>query len=170
MTIVDSSAGGGATDGPISAVCEGAGDEQAVPRTNSDATIVRVRMSDATTRGIRIEVESEYVAERSDPRANAWFFTYHVKISNVGDETAQLVSREWIITDGDGHVETVQGPGVVGEFPLLRPGDSHEYTSFCPLRTSFGSMHGSYTMRTRSGETFEAEIAPFTLAVPGVVN
>ncbi|HEX8254865.1 MAG TPA: Co2+/Mg2+ efflux protein ApaG [Thermoanaerobaculia bacterium] len=125
-------------------------------------------MSDTTTRGIRIEVESEYLADRSD--RETYFFTYHVRISNVGDETAQLISREWIITDENGHVARVQGPGVVGETPILEPGDSFEYTSFCPLPTSMGAMHGSYTMRTQRGELFEAEIAPFTLAVPGVVN
>lgn len=127
-------------------------------------------MSDATTRGIRVQVESEYLAERSDPRSSTYYFAYHVRISNVGSDTAQLVSRHWIITDENGHVEQVKGPGVVGEFPVLEPGDSFEYTSFCPLTTAFGSMHGSYTMRTRSGGTFEAEIAPFTLAMPGVVN
>jgi len=125
-------------------------------------------MSDTTTRGIRVEVESEYLADQSD--RETYYFAYHVRISNVGAETAQLVSREWIITDGNAHVERVQGPGVVGEYPILENGQSYEYTSFCPLRTSFGTMHGAYTMRTRSGETFEAVIAPFTLAVPGVVN
>lgn len=125
-------------------------------------------MSDTTTRGIRVQVESEFLADRSDH--DVYYFAYHVRISNVGDEVAQLVSREWIITDGDGHVERVQGPGVVGEFPRLDPGESFEYTSFCPLPTSMGTMHGCYTMRTSAGETFEAQIEPFTLAVPGVVN
>lgn len=125
-------------------------------------------MSDTTTRGIRVQVRSEYLADRSD--RETYFFAYHVTISNVGDEAAQLVSREWIITDENGNVERVQGPGVVGEFPLLEPGESFEYTSFCPLQTMMGTMHGSYTMRRRGGEQFDAEIAPFTLAVPGVVN
>jgi ApaG protein len=125
-------------------------------------------MSDTTTRDIRVEVQSEYLAERSD--RDTYYFAYHVRISNHGNETAQLVSREWIITDADGNVERVEGPGVVGEFPLLEPGESFEYTSFCPLPTSMGTMHGSYTMRSREGESFQAEIAPFTLAVPGVVN
>ena len=125
-------------------------------------------MSDTTTRGIRIEVKSEYLADRSD--RDVYLFAYHVRISNIGQEAAQLVSREWIITDDNGNVERVQGPGVVGEFPLLEPGHAFEYTSFCPLPTSMGTMHGSYTMRTRAGERFDAEIAPFTLAVPGVVN
>lgn len=125
-------------------------------------------MSDTTTRGIRVEVKSEYLADRSD--RETWYFAYHVKISNVGDETVQLLSREWIITDGDGNVERVKGPGVVGEFPTLDPGEAYEYTSFCPLPTTFGTMHGAYTMRTRAGDTFDAEIEPFTLAVPGVIN
>jgi ApaG protein len=127
-------------------------------------------MSDATTRGIRVEVESEYLADRSEPHLREYYFSYHVRISNVGDETSQLVSREWIITDGNGNVERVQGPGVVGDFPVLEPGGTYEYTSFCPLATEVGMMHGTYTMRTRSGETFDARIAPFTLAAPGVVN
>lgn len=127
-------------------------------------------MSDITTRGIRIQVESMYVEERSDPKESYYFFAYHVVISNDGTEAAQLISREWVITDSDGNVERVQGAGVVGETPLLQPGTSFEYTSFCPLRTSMGSMQGGYMMRLTSGETFRAEIAPFTLAVPGVVN
>lgn len=127
-------------------------------------------MSDIITRGIRIQVESMYVEERSDPKESYYFFAYHVVISNNGAEAAQLISREWVITDSDGNVERVQGAGVVGETPLLQPGTSFEYTSFCPLRTSMGSMQGGYTMRLTSGETFRAEIAPFTLAVPGVVN
>lgn len=127
-------------------------------------------MSDTTTRGIRVEIQSEYLPERSDPASNYYFFSYHVRISNVGSEAAQLLSREWIITDGDGNQERVQGPGVIGEFPHLAPGAAFEYTSFCPLSTPHGSMHGSYTLRSGSGESFEADIHPFTLAVPGVVN
>ncbi len=127
-------------------------------------------MSDTVTRGIRVEVESEYISERSEPREHYFFFAYHVRITNVGAEPAQLLSREWIITDGDGNAQRVVGPGVVGEQPLLGPGQVFEYSSFCPLRTNFGSMHGTYTMRTKAGEPFQAEIAPFTLAMPGVVN
>jgi ApaG protein len=138
--------------------------------TEISVIILDAAMSDATSRGIRIQVESEYLADRSDPSSGEYYYAYHVRISNVGSETAQLVSREWIITDGNGNVETVQGPGVVGEFPVLEPGTTYEYTSFCPLPTDVGMMHGSYTMRTRSGETFAAAIAPFTLAAPGVVN
>ncbi|HEX9984718.1 MAG TPA: Co2+/Mg2+ efflux protein ApaG [Thermoanaerobaculia bacterium] len=127
-------------------------------------------MSSTITRGIRIDVATEYVEERSEPRASYFFFAYHVTITNTGNETAQLLSREWIITNGDGQVERVEGAGVVGEQPVLAPGASFEYTSFCPLQTPHGTMHGGYTMRTVAGETFRAEIEPFTLAVPGVVN
>jgi ApaG protein len=127
-------------------------------------------MSDATTNGIRVQVESFYDEERSEPRENYFFFAYRIRISNVGSAVAQLMSREWVITDSDGNVERVSGPGVVGEQPTLRPGEVFEYTSFCPLRTSMGSMHGQYTMQLVDGSTFTAEIAPFTLAVPGVVN
>jgi ApaG protein len=127
-------------------------------------------MSDTTTHGIRVQVQTEYIEERSEPRESYFFFSYRVRISNVGGETAQLLSREWIITDSDGNSERVQGPGVVGDQPVLLPGESYEYTSFCPLRTSMGSMHGSYAMQTEGGEKFDAAIAPFTLAVPGVVN
>ena len=97
-------------------------------------------------------------------------FAYRIRISNEGTETAQLISRHWIITDADGHVEQVQGPGVVGEQPLLGPGSSFEYTSFCPLRTSVGTMHGTYQMVKTNGDGFDAVIAPFTLATPNALN
>ncbi|HEY3161743.1 MAG TPA: Co2+/Mg2+ efflux protein ApaG [Vicinamibacterales bacterium] len=129
-----------------------------------------VRTSDTTTRGIRIEVQSFYMAERSAPKDSQYLFEYHVRISNVGAETAQLISREWIITNADGEVERVKGPGVVGEQPILTPGVSFEYRSFCPLKTSVGSMHGSYQMVTASGDRFDAIISPFTLAVPNALN
>ncbi len=127
-------------------------------------------MSDTTTNGIRIEVETTYVPERSAPEKNYYFFAYHVVISNVGEEETQLISREWIITDADGNAERVTGLGVVGKQPRLKPGESFEYTSFCPLQTAVGSMHGSYQMVTGSGERFDAEIRPFTLATPTAVN
>jgi ApaG protein len=123
-----------------------------------------------TTRGIQVEVRSEYVPARSSPRESSYFFQYHVRIANVGDETAQLVSREWIITNADGEVERVKGPGVVGEQPVLPPGASFDYTSFCELKTPVGSMHGSYQMVTASGDRFDAIIAPFTLAIPNALN
>ena len=121
-------------------------------------------MSDTTTRGIRIQVKSTYLPERSSPRDGQYLFSYHIRISNVGEETTQLISREWIITSAEGEVERVKGPGVVGEQPVLPPGGSFEYTSYCPLKTAVGSMHGTYQMVTAGGEQFDAVIAPFTLA------
>ena len=126
--------------------------------------------SDTTTRGIRVQVTSSYVPDKSSPRESTYLFTYHVRITNIGDETAQLVSREWIITNADGEVERVKGPGVVGEQPVIPPGGGFEYTSFCPLKTAVGSMHGSYQMVTVGGEKFDATIAPFTLAIPNALN
>jgi len=127
-------------------------------------------MSEETTRGIRIEVTSAYMPERSAPDEGRFLFAYFVRISNVGSERAQLVGRHWLITDADGDEEQVVGPGVVGEQPVLDPGDTFEYSSFCPLPTPVGSMRGTYQMVTAGGETFDAAIAPFTLAVPHAVN
>ncbi|HVT44971.1 MAG TPA: Co2+/Mg2+ efflux protein ApaG [Thermoanaerobaculia bacterium] len=127
-------------------------------------------MSDTKTRDIRVEVTSEYVAERSSPEDAYFFFAYHVRISNEGTEPVQLISREWVITDSNGSEERVTGPGVVGEQPLLPPGGAFEYTSFCPLRTSVGSMHGAYQMVSARGERFDAIISPFSLEVPHTVN
>ena len=127
-------------------------------------------MSDTTTRGIRIQVESFYDEDRSSPPENYYFFAYQVRITNLGQEKVQLVSREWLITDANGETQRIQGPGVVGEQPVLAPGDSFEYTSFCPLATSVGAMQGSYRMVLENGDSFDAEIAPFALAVPHAVN
>jgi ApaG protein len=128
------------------------------------------RTTSTTTSGIRIDVRSEFLPERSSARDGSYLFAYHVRIANVGSETAQLISREWIITNADGEVERVKGPGVIGEQPVLPPGGSFEYTSYCPLKTAVGSMQGSYQMVTASGERFDAIIAPFTLAVPNALN
>lgn len=127
-------------------------------------------MSDTITRGIRIQVEGYYDGERSSPQESYFFFAYQVRISNLGSETAQLLSREWFITDANGETQRVQGPGVVGEQPVLAPGEAFEYTSFCPLSTPVGSMRGSYRMLLASGESFEAEIAAFPLELPNSVN
>ena len=127
-------------------------------------------MSDTTTRGVRVEVKSIFIRESSSIEDEYFFFAYRVTISNVDESVVQLVSRRWVITDGDGQVEEVEGPGVVGEQPLLRSGQSFEYTSFCPLSTPVGTMHGTFQMIGEEGEPFDAVISPFTLAVPGVVN
>ena len=127
-------------------------------------------MSDRETRNVRIQVQSFYVPERSQPENDAYFFAYRVRISNEGEEGVQLISRHWVITDGDENVQEVRGAGVVGEQPHLSPGQRFEYTSACPLRTMVGTMMGSYEMVTDTGERFDAEIAPFTLAVPSALN
>lgn len=128
-------------------------------------------MSEAITRGFRIEVESVYIAERSRPHEDYYFFAYHVTMTNLSAMRLQLESRRWVITDANGHVEIVEGPGVVGETPVFEPDDSYEYTSFCPLRTDAGTMHGSYRLvDLATGEPFDAEIAPFELTFPHVVN
>jgi ApaG protein len=126
--------------------------------------------SEATTRGIRVAVVSEYAPERSRPTDNQWFFLYTITITNEGAETSQLLTRHWIITDGGGHVEEVRGPGVVGKQPVLAPGESFTYTSGCPLPTPFGIMEGTYQMATGSGEHFDVRIAPFALSEPYTVH
>ena len=127
-------------------------------------------MSDTTTNGIRVQVSSQFLPDRSSPKEEQYVFAYHITITNVGTDIAQLISRHWIITNADGETEEVQGPGVVGEQPLLKPGEHFEYTSFCHMKTNVGTMHGSYTMVTPDGEAFQARIAPFTLAVPFALN
>ena len=124
----------------------------------------------AVTREIRVEVQSTFVPERSDPQQEQWFFAYRIRITNEGAETVRLLARHWTITDANGKVQEVRGPGVVGKQPTLGPGQSFEYTSFCPLGTSFGTMHGSYRMVTGRGESFDAVIAPFTLSEPYTVH
>ena len=129
-----------------------------------------VTCSEQTTRGLRVRVRSRFIPEHSDPSNDAWLFAYTVTITNEGDETVQLISRHWIITDADGKTEEVRGPGVVGAQPILKPRETFEYTSACPLPTSFGTMHGSYQMVTEDGEPFDAQIAPFSLNLPFAVN
>jgi len=124
----------------------------------------------ATTDGIKVEVTSRYVPERSAPPEDLYFFAYKVKVSNDGREPARLVNRHWIITDADGEVEQVHGPGVVGEQPRLEPGESFEYTSGFPLPTPRGSMRGTYEMWRDDGRRFKAEIAPFALEMPHTLN
>jgi ApaG protein len=126
--------------------------------------------SEAVTHDIRVEVLSRYSPENSRPFEDEWVFQYTVRITNQGTETVQLISRYWIITDGLDHVEEVQGPGVVGEQPVLAPGASYKYSSWCPLKTPTGTMRGTYQMARSNGENFEIEIAPFGLKARYVVN
>jgi ApaG protein len=127
-------------------------------------------VSTALTAGIRVNVRSEFRAERSQPSAGRWLFSYTIRISNEGAAPAKLVSRHWIIIDANGEREEVIGDGVVGQQPLLAAGESFEYTSFCVLKTPHGSMRGTYQMAREDGSRFEAEIAPFSLVAPGFLN
>lgn len=127
-------------------------------------------MSSATTDGIRVTVKAVYVPEQSSPRMRRYVFAYTVKIANEGATPAQLRSRHWVITDGDGKVEEVRGPGVVGQQPTIEPGDEFEYTSGCVLATPRGEMRGTYQMHRPDGSAFDAAIAPFALTLPFSLN
>ena len=127
-------------------------------------------MSEAVTENIRVEVLARYSPENSRPLEDVWAFQYTVRITNQGSEAVQLISRRWIITDGFDRVEEVQGPGVVGEQPVLEPGKSFKYSSWCPLKTPTGMMHGTYQMVGAKGRQFDIEIAPFALRARYAVN
>jgi len=127
-------------------------------------------VTDTLTRGVRVIVVPRYVAEQSEPSRSHYLFAYQVTIRNEGSEPVQLISRHWIITNGEGKTEEVRGPGVVGQQPRLAPGDEFQYSSGCPLGTPVGTMHGSYQMVTDDGENFDALIEPFRLAVPRLLN
>ena len=118
------------------------------------------------TDGIAVSVEPFFLPEQSDPDGKRFVWAYRVTIENGSDETVQLLSRFWHITDGAGRVEEVRGPGVVGEQPVLNPGDSFQYTSGCPLSTPSGIMVGSYTMESAEGRRFDAAIPAFSLDLP----
>lgn len=127
-------------------------------------------MSRAITNGIRVTVKSQYIPDRSAPRERRYAFSYTVTIRNEGTESAQLLSRHWIIVDNEGGQQEVKGEGVVGVQPMLRQGESFEYTSWCVIPTASGSMRGTYQMVANSGKRFEAEIAPFRLGLPNTLN
>jgi ApaG protein len=126
--------------------------------------------SEAVTRGVRVQVRAEYSPERSNSASQHWFFLYTITITNESDDTVQLMTRHWVITDANNLVEEVKGPGVVGQQPVLRPDESFTYTSGCPLTTPFGVMEGTYQMVTQTGEQFDAKIAPFALSEPYTVH
>tara|TARA_R110002096_G_scaffold77896_10_gene183464 strand:+ start:32680 stop:33075 length:396 start_codon:yes stop_codon:yes gene_type:complete len=123
-------------------------------------------MSSNESGSIRVEVKSRYIQEHSDPSEPRYVFAYNVSIYNDGEEAAQLLSRHWVITDAAAGIEEVRGPGVIGEQPRIQPGQSHEYQSFCVLKTPRGSMHGSFQMIRDDGQPFDAEIPAFVLATP----
>lgn len=129
----------------------------------ADLPIALAPVSEAVTNHIRVEVMSRHSADHSRPGENDWVFQYTVRITNQGTDTVQLVSRHWIITDALDHTEEVRGPGVVGQQPVLAPGESFQYSSWCRLRTPTGMMRGTYQMVGRDGEQFDIEIAAFAL-------
>ena len=127
-------------------------------------------MDTAITREVEVSVESFFLESESDPEQNRFSFAYRVQLKNLGEETVQLISRHWIITDSVGKIQHVKGPGVVGEQPVLKPGASYEYTSGSRLESPMGTMEGTYQMVTDEGENFDIRIPMFTLAVPGTLN
>jgi len=124
----------------------------------------------AVTRNIEVEVEPIYMPERSSPGESRYVWAYRVTIANRSDDAVQLLTRYWRIVDGNGKVEEVRGPGVVGEQPELNPGDSYQYTSGCPLTTPTGFMGGYYTMRDEAGAMFEVQIPLFALDLPDIIR
>ena len=118
------------------------------------------------TRAIEITVKPFYLEEQSEPDDSHFVFAYHIRIQNNGQDVVQLLNRHWQITDGRGRIQEVRGPGVVGEQPVLRPGEAFEYTSGCPLNTATGIMVGTYQMETLDGERFDVDIPAFSLDTP----
>ena len=124
----------------------------------------------AVTDGITVRVAVNFLPEQSRVEAGKWFWAYHIRIENQSDQTVRLVTRHWRITDGQGGVNFVEGEGVVGEQPLLRPGQSHDYVSGCPLSTPQGSMEGYYTFQRPDGTDLRAAIPFFPLAAPATAG
>lgn len=127
-------------------------------------------MPDANKYRIDVQPLAQYLAEQSDPAENRYLFTYTITIRNIGEVPAQLVSRHWIITDGHNEVQEVRGLGVIGKQPLLKPGESFQYTSGSALSTPVGTMKGTYQMVAEDGTHFSAEIPEFALAMPRVLH
>jgi ApaG protein len=119
---------------------------------------------------ITVTVKPQYVPDQSDEAANRFVFTYHVNIENTGSVTARLLSRHWIISEGDGKDQEVRGQGVIGEQPLLRPGETFEYVSGVALASQVGTMRGSYQFMAEDGTAFDADIAQFVLSVPRILH
>ena len=127
-------------------------------------------MAESKRYEVTVEPKAVFLAEQSDPAKNQYVFTYTITITNTGDVAAQLVSRHWIITDGDHKVQEVKGLGVVGQQPMLKPGESFEYTSGASIPTAVGTMQGSYQMMAADGKAFDAPIPLFTLSVPRTLH
>ena len=119
---------------------------------------------------INIKVESDFIKERSSSAIPLYLFVYNIEIYNKGTEEVQLLSRYWHIKDGSGHIEEIRGPGVVGLKPFIKPDEIFKYSSYCPLKTPFGVMHGSFQMGSSQDRYFNVLISPFSLAVPDYIN
>ena len=128
------------------------------------------KMSENTHNEISVDVETTYIEAQSRPDEDYYMFAYTITIHNRGTTVAQLLSRHWIITDANGQVQEVRGDGVIGQQPLIRPGETFSYTSGTTLKTPVGSMHGSYQMRSESGDHFDTPIHPFSLATPKTLH
>ena len=127
-------------------------------------------MPDANKYRIEVQPVAQFIPDQSDPEENRYLFAYTITIRNVGEVSAQLVSRHWIITDAHNEVQEVRGLGVIGKQPLLKPGESFQYSSGSALTTPVGTMKGSYQMVAEDGTHFDAEIPEFTLAMPRVLH
>tara|TARA_B100000767_G_scaffold273912_1_gene305401 strand:- start:1244 stop:1630 length:387 start_codon:yes stop_codon:yes gene_type:complete len=119
---------------------------------------------------LNVGVKTEFLAEQSDPSRNRYVFAYKITITNSGIQSAQLMSRKWIITDGDGKIQEVTGTGIVGQQPIIEPGQQHQYTSGTVLETKVGSMSGFYSMVAADGHEFSAVIPSFTLSYPNALH
>ena len=119
---------------------------------------------------IRVNVKTEYLPSESDEDHNRFVFAYSITVENHGSEAAKLLSRHWVITDAESRIQEVKGKGVIGEQPHLKEGESFSYTSGTMIETQVGSMQGSYQMIADDGHTFDAIVAPFTLAIPGILH
>lgn len=124
----------------------------------------------AETAGVVVRVSVSFLPEQSEPSRGQWFWAYHIRIENGGDQSVQLLTRHWVITDGRGARHLVEGEGVVGEQPLILPGASFDYVSGCPLPTPTGSMQGSYHMMREDGEGFDVAVPKFPLVAPAVAE
>ena len=119
---------------------------------------------------VNIKVETTFIKDRSSSEIPIYMFSYNVTIENRRASEVQLLSRYWHITDGNGHVEEIRGPGVVGLKPIIQPKEVFKYSSYCPIKTPFGVMHGFFQMKNKEGKQFNALIAPFRLIIPDHVN
>ena len=145
-------------------------ERQGILAGKDSSKLVTMTMDTQKEHNITVEVVTDYVEGQSEPESERYVFSYTITIRNEGGEPAQLVSRHWLITDANGNIQEVKGEGVVGEQPHLKPGEGFQYTSGAMITTPVGSMQGTYQMVTDNGDEFDAEIAPFTLAIPRTLH